>query len=187
MIWRMLFALVSLTALGALLYLRQSDNDGVDSVALGDPLNAEPGFVAIHGNLVETGDNGHPLYRLDAVRMEQPTPQGMIYLTQPRLDYQPDPGNHWTLTALQGELPQDAHSADLTGDVHAEGRPTGSDGVMRIDTDVLHLDMPQQLATTQSTVRMNWAGRALRGRGMRFEIKRNYVELYADVHATLAH
>ena len=68
----------------------------------------------------------------------------MVYVTSPRLDYQPDPGNHWTLTALQGQLPQDARVADLTGNVHAEGRPTGSSDLMRIDTTLLHLDMPQQ-------------------------------------------
>ena len=153
MIWRILFALVSLTALGALLYLRQTDSEGVETVS-GEPLNAEPGYVATHGDLVETGDNGHPLFRLDAERMEQPTPQGTIYLTEPHLD--------------------------------AEGRPIGSDSLMRIDTDALHLDMPQQLATTQAKVRVNWAGTSLRGRGMRFEMKRNYVELYAEVHATLA-
>ena len=185
MIWRILFALVSLTTLGALLYLRQTVPDSADTL-VGEPMNSEPGYVATHAELIETGDNGHPLFRLDAERMEQPTPQGTIYLTEPHLDYQPEPGNHWTLTALQGELPQNASSAELTGNVHAEGRPTASDNLMRIDTDTLPLDMPQQLATTQAKVRVNWAGTNLRGRGMRFEMKRNYVELYADVHATLA-
>jgi LPS export ABC transporter protein LptC len=185
MIWRILFALISLTASGALLYLWQSDGE-VNETLTGEPLNTEPGYVAIHADLIETGDDGHALFRLDADRMEQPVPQGMIYLTEPRLDFQSEPGNHWTLTAFQGELPQAAQSADLTGSVHAEGRPTGSDQLMRIDTDVLHLDMPQQLATTQAKVRVNWAGRTLYGRGMRFEIKRDHVELYADVHAVLA-
>ena len=184
MIWRILSALVALTALGALLYLWQAGSD-LNEGLIGEPLNTEPGFVAIHGDLVETGDNGHPLFRLDADRIEQPTPRGLIYLSDPRLDFQSEPGNHWTLTAFQGELPQDAQSANLTGNVHAEGRPTGSDQLMRIDTDALHLDMPQQLATTQAKVRVNWAGRTLRGRGMRFDIKRDHVELYADVHAVL--
>ena len=185
MIWRILFALGSLTALGALLYLRQSDGNGGDS-AIGDTFNAESGFVATQGDLIETGDNGHPLYRLHATRIEQPTPQGTIYLTSPQLDYQPDPGNPWTLTAVRGELPQDASSADLSGTVHAEGRPVGSDSLMRIDTDTLHLDMTRQVANTDARVRVNWAGRSLRGRGMRFEIQRDYVVLFADVHAFLA-
>lgn len=185
MIWRILFALLSLTALGALLYLRQSDSTNDLSAAQGLP--AEPGYVAIRGDLVETGDDGHPLYRLDADRIEQPVPQGMIYLTSPRLDYQADPDHHWILTAEQGELPQNAQYADLSGAVHAQGRPGGSDALMRIDTDTLHLDMPQQIATTPSKVKVNWAANSLSGRGMRYEMKRNFLELQADVHGALGH
>jgi LPS export ABC transporter protein LptC len=185
MIWRVLFALISLTALGALLYLRQSDS--ASETSLTEALQNEPGYVALHGDLVETGENGHPLYRLDADRIEQPTPQGMIYLTAPRLDYQADPGNHWTLTAQQGQLPQDAQYSDLNGAVHAEGHPNGSDSLMRIDTDVLHLDMPEQIATTAAKVKVNWAGRSLSGRGMRYEMKRNHLELQSDVHGALGH
>jgi LPS export ABC transporter protein LptC len=183
MIWRVLFALVSLTALGALLYLHDSD-DGSALFVVGEPLNAEPGYVAIHGHLIETGDNGHPLYRLYADRIVQPTPQGTVYLTQPSIDYQLDPADHWTITALQGELPQDASTAELNGDVHAEGRPPGSDDLMRIDTDVLHLDMPRQLVTTAAKVRVNWKGSTLRGRGMRAELKDNRLQLFADVRGT---
>jgi LPS export ABC transporter protein LptC len=183
-ILRALFALLSLAALGALLYLRASDGDIGDLIA-GDPLNSEPGFTALHGRLIETGDNGHPLFRLDAEKIEQPVPQGIVYLTSPQLDYQPDRGNHWSLSALRGELPQDASTADLSGSVHAEGRPPGSDKLMHIDTDVLHLDMQTEIATTPAPVRVNWAARSLRGRGMRYEMQRNYVELHADVHAAL--
>jgi LPS export ABC transporter protein LptC len=182
-IWRILFALVSLTALGALLYLRESDDSSEPSAAINGP--AELGYVAIHGNLVETGDNGHPLYRLEAERIEQPTPQGMIYLTSPQLDYQPDPGSHWTLTALRGELPQDATFADMAGSVHVEGHPSGYDSLIRIDTDTLHLQMPQQIATTPAVVKFHSAGRSLSGRGMRYEMKRNFLELQTDVKGAL--
>src|SRR5580704_741649 len=111
MMWRLLFALLSVTALGALLYLRQSDNGAESGNAQSSP--TEPGYVAIHGDLVETGDNGHALYRLVADRIEQPSPQGMIFLTAPRLDYQTDSGDHWILTAQLGQLPQEADYADL--------------------------------------------------------------------------
>ncbi len=41
---------------------------------------------------------------------------------------------------------------------------------MRIATDQLHLDMQQQLATSPAKVRVDWAGNALRGRGMSADI-----------------
>ena len=186
MIHRILSALVALGALGALFYLQQSDS-GSGETAPGDVASTEPGYVATHAELIETGDDGHPLFRLDADRIEQPAPQGTIFLTAPKLDYQPEAGNHWRLTAQQGQLPQDARTAELTGAVSAEGRPSGSSELMHIATDQLHLDMKQQLATTPAKVRVDWAGNALRGRGMRADIKNDRLQLAGDVHGVLAH
>jgi LPS export ABC transporter protein LptC len=58
---------------------------------------------------------------------------------------------------------------------------------MRIATDQLHLDMKQQLATTSAVVRVDWAGNALRGRGMSADIKNDRLQLAGDVHGVLAH
>jgi LPS export ABC transporter protein LptC len=184
MILRLLFALISLAILSALLYFQQ-DSD-VTEVPSNETVNAAPGFIAIHAHMIETGVDGHALYRLDADRIEQPTPQGMIFLTAPKLDYQPEQGNPWTMTALHGQLPQAARSADLAGAVHAEGIPAGSNMPMRIDTEVLHVDMAQQLATTNAEVHVTWEGYRLRGRGMRADLKINRVQLEGDVHGALA-
>jgi LPS export ABC transporter protein LptC len=186
MILRLLFALCSVAILSALLYFQDADNGNGEGAANELP-SPDPGFAAVHGHLIETGEDGLPLYRLDAEYIEQPQPQGTIYLTNPKLDYQPAPGNHWTLTALRGQMPQDAHTADLTGDVHAQGLPNGSDSVMRIDTDQLQLDMTQQLATSSSTVRVDWGGNRLNGHGMRADLKNDTLQLAAKVHGVLLH
>ena len=185
MIHRILFAVVALGALGTLFYLQQSDSGGGEA-APGDVASTEPGYIATHAELIETGDDGHPLYRLDAERIEQPTPQGTIFLTAPKLDYQPEDGNHWTLSAQRGQLPQDAGTAELAGSVHADGRPSGSADVMHISTEQLHLDMKQKVATTAAKVRVDWAGNVLRGRGMRADIMNDRLQLAADVHGVLA-
>ena len=186
MILRLLFALCSVVVLAALLYLQDNDVGSIES-AIGEIPAAEAGFAAVHAQLVQTGEDGLALYRLDAERIDQPEPQGTVYLTDPKLDYQPDPGNHWTLTALHGEMPQDASTADLTGDVHAEGLPTGSDAVMHINTDQLHLDMTQQVATSASTVRVDWGGNRLNGHGMRADLKNDTLLLASKVHGVLLH
>jgi LPS export ABC transporter protein LptC len=186
MIARVLFALCSLAVLAALLYLQDADNGSGESSSADIPA-IEAGFAAVHAQLVQTGEDGLALYRLDAERIEQPRPQGTVYLTDPKLDYQPEPGNHWTLTALHGEMPQDASMADLAGDVHAEGVPNGSDAVMRIDTDQLHLDMTQQVATSASTVRVDWGGNRLNGRGMHADLKNDTLLLASKVHGVLLH
>jgi LPS export ABC transporter protein LptC len=186
MIVRILFAVLALGALGTLFYLQQSEGGGGEA-GPADVESTEPGYIATRAELIETGEDGKPLFRLHAERMEQPTPQGIIFLTAPTLDYQPEVGNHWTLTAERGQLPEDARTAELAGSVHAEGRPTGSNDLMRIATDQLHLDMQQQLATTSAKVRVDWAGNALRGRGMIADIKNDRLQLAGDVHGVLAH
>ena len=186
MIVRLLFALCSVAILSALLYFQDAENGNGEGAANELP-SPDPGFAAVHGHLIETGEDGLPLYRLDADHIEQPRPQGTIYLTSPKLDNQTAPGNHSTLTALYGQMPQDAHIADLTGDVHAQGLPTGSDSVMRIDTDQLQLDMTQQLATSSSTVRVDWGGNRLNGHGMRADLKNDTLQLDSKVHGVLLH
>lgn len=185
MILRTLFAVLALGALGTLFYLQQSESGAEQANA--DVESTEPGYIANGAELIETGEDGHALFRLDAERIEQPTPQGIIFLTAPKLDYQPEDGNHWTLTAERGTLPQDARTADLAGSVHAQGRPSGSDELMRIATDQLHLDMQQQLATSSAKVRVDWAGNALRGRGMSADIRNDRLQLTGDVHGVLSH
>ena len=185
MMLRMLFAVVALAALGTLFYLQQSDSGGTDTVAA-DVESTEPGYIANGADLIETDDDGHPQFRLHAERIEQPSPRGTIFLSAPKLDYQPEDGNHWTLTAQRGQMPQDASTAELAGSVHADGRPSGSPDVMHIITEQLHLDMKQKVATTPVKVRVDWAGNVLRGRGMRADIMNDRLQLAGDVHGVLA-
>jgi LPS export ABC transporter protein LptC len=186
LIYRVLFAVAALGALGTLFYLQQfAAGGGGDGVA--DVESTEPGYIANGAQLIETGPDGQPLFRLDAARIEQPSPQGIIVLTEPRLDYQPETGNHWTLVAQRGQLPQDARTAELAGSVHADGKPTGSNDVMHIVTEELHLDMNQQLATTPAKVRVDWAGNTLRGRGMSADIRNDRLQLAGDVRGVLEH
>jgi len=186
MIWRLLFALGSLAILGALLYFQDSDNDTGEGSATEQSASA-PGYVAIQAELIETGADGQPLYRLHATRIDQPQPQGIIYLSSPKLDYEPAGGNRWTLTAQSGEMPQDARTAELHGNVHAEGKPTGSNTPVRIDTEELHFDMAEQIATSPTTVLVNWGGYRLDGRGMRADLKNDRLQLAAQVRGVLVH
>ncbi|MGA2024816.1 MAG: LPS export ABC transporter periplasmic protein LptC [Steroidobacteraceae bacterium] len=186
MILRLLFALGSLAILGALLYFQDADNAAPEG-ASADVGAAAPGYSAVHAELIETGEDGRPLYRLNAERIEQPQPQGTVFLTDPKLDYEPEKGNPWTLTAQSGQMPQDAHTAELHGDVHAEGKPTGSGTVMRINTEDLHLDMTSQLATSPTTVRVDWGGYRLDGRGMRADLKNDRLQLASKVRGVLLH
>jgi LPS export ABC transporter protein LptC len=185
MMMRIFIAVLSFALLSVLLYVVQPGSGERESAASGAVV-AQPGFVALGAELIETGDDGRALFRLEADRIAQPTPQGLIFLTDPMLQYQPEGGNPWVVTATRGELPQTASSAELEGAVHAEGKPLGSNDVMRIDTEALHLDMASRLATSSEPVRINWADRLLRGRGMRADLLNGKLSLSADVSGVLA-
>jgi LPS export ABC transporter protein LptC len=187
MITRLVLAALMLGTLAALLYLKESDSGAAGEPAGADALLHEPGFAALHAELIETGEDGAELYRLTADRMEQPQPQGTIFLTAPQLDYQPAAGNHWRVRAQHGQLPQDAHSAELSGAVHAEGKPDGSDVPLRFDTEDLRLDMVANVATSDEDVSVDWDGNRLLGRGMTADLTHYQLQLQSDVHGALTH
>jgi len=187
MIARFVLAVLMLGTLAALLYFREADDGTAAEAAGADAAAAEPGFAASHTELIETGEDGEPLYRLNADQMEQPQPRGTIFLTAPQLDYQPEAGNHWHLRALHGQLPQDARTAELAGMVHGEGRPEGSDALLSFDTDEVQIDMLANVATSAGNVVVDWDGNRLLGRGMTADLNHYQLQLQADVHGALTH
>lgn len=186
MMLRVLFALTSVAVLAALLYLQEADL-GTPDTAWSELSAGEPGFSAVQAELIGIGDDGLPIYTLDADRIEQPHPKGLVYLTEPRLDYQLQGGNHWKVTAHQGQMPEDASSADLSGAVHAEGLPGKSHVLMRIDTEALHLDMQTQMATSMLLVHVSWGNDRLDGQGMRADLRNDTLTLDSKVHGVLFH
>ena len=184
MIGRILFLLFAVAVLTVLLYMQEpgSNNSAATPAQTSAP---EPGFVALSAQIIETGDNGQPLYTLDAQRIAQPVPDGTIYLTSPVLHYEPAGATAWVLTAQQGQLPQSAQNADLSGMVDARGTPQGSQRMIHFMTSTLHVDMQKQLATTPAMVRIDWGGSLLSGHGMHADLKSGEVELFHAVNGTI--
>src|SRR5579875_3750472 len=162
MIGRILFLLVAVAVLAVLLYLQEPEGGNPANTAAQNN-SSGPGFVALGAQIIETGDNGKPLYTLDAQRIAQPVPQGTIYLTSPVLHYEPPGANPWVLTAQQGQLPQSAQNADLSGMVNASGIPQGSQRTIRFRTSTLHVDMQRQLASTPAMVHIDWGDSVVSG------------------------
>jgi LPS export ABC transporter protein LptC len=187
MIARVVLAVLMLGILAALLYFKESDNDAASEAAGAEAAARQSGYAALHAELIETGADGEARYRLRADRMEQPQPQGTIFLTDPQLDYQPEAGNHWHLRGERGQLPQDARTAELSGMVHAEGRPQGSEALLRFDTEELQLDMAANVATADGNVVVDWDGSRLLGRGMTADLNGYRLRLQADVHGAITH
>jgi LPS export ABC transporter protein LptC len=187
MLLRVLFVLGAAAAVLLLvLYLWQQP--GVGGGDAGGPESAarEPGYTAVGAKLLEMGDNGQPLYRLDAERIEQPRPNADISVTEPRVFYDPAVGNPWKLRAARGVLPPDARSARLSGDVQVEGTPQGSRSPVMIRTEQLDLDISRQQATSGERVQIEWGGSRVSGRGLFADLKGSNLQLKSDVHGQSA-
>jgi LPS export ABC transporter protein LptC len=185
MLVRLLLVLGVVGAVALLLYLWQP---GASSSEIGNGETAarEPGYTAIGAQLLQMGDDGHPLYRLDAERIEQPRPNAAISVVEPRVVYDPAVGSPWTLRAASGVLTADARSAQLSGDVQVQGVPRGESAPVLIRTGLLDLDISHQQATTSERVQIDWGGNRITGRGLLADMKGNSLQLKSEVHGELA-
>ena len=186
MIGRLLVLLMAISVLAVLLYVQQRENSG-PAAAAAQTAASEPGSVALNAHIIQTGDDGQPLYTLDATRIAQPVANGEVYVTSPILHYTPPAANPWLITADHGQLPQNGHVADLAGHVNATGKPQGSQDVLHFNTTVLHVDMQTNIATTAAVVHSNWAGSLLKGTGMHANMKSGEVHLFKEVSGVVLH
>jgi lipopolysaccharide export system protein LptC len=186
LISRVLGIIGLLAALALLFYLLQVTGSRGGGETAATVENTEPGFAAIHAQLIQTGDDGQPLYQLTADRIDQriPGPQGDLVLTEPRLNYQPVGGNPWNASARHGTLPPGEQLARLNGDVLVSGKPQGSQSVLRIRTTQLDVDMKHEVATSAARVDVDWAGARLSGVGLYADLKSTHLRLQSSVHGS---
>ena len=141
----------------------------------------DPGYTATDAEIVQTGLDGQPLYRLQARRVEQSRAGTEIHVVEPRLTYQQGSGPEWSLRADTGVLPADADRADLAGSVYAVAtRPDTTP--LQIGTDHLGVDMDRQLVTTADPVRIVWGRDQVTAVGLRADLKADTLRLESRVH-----
>lgn len=144
----------------------------------------DPGYTATDAEIIQTGPDGQPLYRLQARRVEQSQAGTEIHVVEPRLTYQQGSGPEWSLRADTGVLPPDADRADLAGSVYAVAtRPDTAP--LEIRTDRLGVDMDRQLVTTADPVRIAWGRDQVTAVGLRADLKADTLRLESRVHGEI--
>jgi lipopolysaccharide export system protein LptC len=180
--WRHAAAAVLMAVAAGLLIWRGQDASAPAGAAAG--AIADPGYIATDAEIIQTGPDGQPLYRLQARRVEQSQAGTEIHVVEPRLTYQQGSGPEWSLRADTGVLPPDADRADLTGSVYAVA--TRPDAVpLEIRTDHLGIDMDRQLVTTSDPVRIAWGRDQVTAVGLRADLKADTLRLESRVHGEI--
>ncbi|HTP38032.1 MAG TPA: LPS export ABC transporter periplasmic protein LptC [Steroidobacteraceae bacterium] len=183
----LLLVLAILVAL--VLWLWQGGDSSQGPATVAAPVTAH-GYSATNAVLVQTDDQGQVEYHVTATRIDRATPDSDIALTQPTMDYvsreQDNSRGTWQISAQRGIIPAGTRQIDLTGNVVAHGQPVGQPGEIHLATQQLHVDLDQEVATSDAEVNLDWRGSQLRGRGMHATLNGEKLVMNSDVHGYLA-
>jgi LPS export ABC transporter protein LptC len=182
---RVIWLLVLLLAIGAGSWLMRGPTVGGTADARVDAATQDPGYVSVDASLVETGDDGQPLYRLQAARIEQQPPSADIVLVEPRVHYQPTEQPAWTMRAERGVLTSAQQRVDLTGSVEARGI-AGRQIPLIVRSEQLRVDMVQQTVDSEARVAIDWGRLRLTAQRLHMNVKDGTLRLESDGHGELA-
>jgi LPS export ABC transporter protein LptC len=116
------------------------------------------GYFLLGATLYGTNEAGQTVYRIRADRVEQVGESDDILLDEMRLEYNVEPGVLWSVSARRGATDGGRRVLDLLDGVRAVyAAESGTDQTI-FETNALHLDMNESVATTDQPVRV------LRGR-----------------------
>lgn len=150
--------------------------------ALADAARSDPGFEALGAEIVETGPDGSPRYRVRAAVISQDPASRNVLLQQVELRLAEADGAGWTVDARNGQLPADGKAIELSGDVRVQGRAAAGDEAMSIRSERLSYDFERQLARSDTDVTLTMGARALEARGFAADLKAGRVQLESKVH-----
>jgi LPS export ABC transporter protein LptC len=173
--------LILAVALVAALWRWQPAGEGPTTSA--GTAGAQPGYVATEAELVDTGEDGQPQFRLQANRISQQHPGAIVELDEPRIDYQGS--TRWQLAARNGTLPQDASSVQFSGDVRAVAE-RGHEPPLTIRTETLDIDLVARRAETTADVAIELGRSRLGATGLHADMKADALRLESGVHGEYA-
>ncbi len=145
--------------------------------------NAQPGYVAIGADLLDTGADGEPQFRLRAARIEQAAPNSEVVLTNP--EFQRQGASAWRLSAQSGVLPPASQRLQLTGNVLATGVLGGAP--ISMHSESLVVDLQQQQLDTPLAVNIVWGRNRLNATGVHADMKSDSLRLESHIHGEFKH
>jgi LPS export ABC transporter protein LptC len=181
-----LISLLVLLVLVAAIYLF-SRGPGVTSTQTTADQPAEaPGYAARNAEIIETGEDGRPMYTLVADLVRQHPNDNRVQLDAPRMTFLASDGNTWHVKARSGQIREDGANVQLFGDVHVNGRLPGAEAPAVIDTSILFFDTRNETVTTHAPVSIDWNGRKLSGTGLTAKLPDHQIKLESRIHGSFS-
>ena len=131
--------------------------------------------------IVTPGEDGNPLYRLEADAMSHAVDSELIEMDGVRLEYNHESPEPWVVTADHGEVRLDWETIELSGSVVITAS-TEDDVPARLDTDRLRVEAGTHRATTESPVTMVVGEDQVTAVGMVVDLMGGRVQLKSQVN-----
>ncbi len=179
-----LVTLLAVLALVAAIYFFSSSSGTTDAPKAAGQPSEETGYTARNAEVIETNDDGRPMYTLIADRVRQHPNDNRVQLDQPRMTYVASDGNTWHVKARAGQIRDDGVNVILFGDVHVNGQLPGAEAPAIIDTSILAFDTKKEVVTTHAPVSLDWNGRKLSGTGLIAKLPDQQVTLESRIHGS---
>lgn len=184
MIWR-IFVIAALVIVVAVSVFNKDRRPAPDQPeAPSEPL--QPGYFMTGARIVETGEDGLPVYSLDAQEIRQRPFDGGIELENLSMSYRPPGANDWTVTAARGFVPPASRVLNLSGDVRIVGQPGADSEPAVIRTERIMLNTESNIASTRDRVDIEWGSRRLSTMGLVADLKAEKLQLESAVHGRFA-
>lgn len=144
---------------------------------------APSGYYLRNATLLGTDKQGRVNYRIFAAELEQPSRNAALVLDQVRVEYDPQTGVRWHMTAEQGFAPSDQSYLDLRRGVRLVNDPRDGGTPVTIETESLRLEPDAYVASADGDVRMRRGRADIRSQGIKADLKQDYLEFESNVSA----
>jgi LPS export ABC transporter protein LptC len=182
--WRLLGVFVAVAIIGAMYYFGSGSGAPSAPAATGQPAE-EPGYAARNAEIVQTGDDGRPLYTLLADRVRQHANDNRIQVDAPRVTYIASDGVPWHARARSGLIRGNGEQIEMFGDVHLNGHTPDAEAPTVIDTSTLLFDTKKERVSTKAPLTLDWNGVKVAAVGVTVNLNDHHVKLESRVDGRL--
>lgn len=142
----------------------------------------QPGYSARNAELIETGADGRPLFRLDAEVIRQRSQDDSVDLDKVHMSYRGEKSSQWALTAEHGTVREGNEHIELEGNVRVVGVLPGTSDLATIRTEKLSFNTKSEVANTREPVTLAFGSREIHATGLVANLKDEHVQLESDIH-----
>jgi LPS export ABC transporter protein LptC len=143
--------------------------------------NDSSGYTARNVELVETGDDGLPRFRLQAAALKQVSAQDPLALQLPHISFSGTAGGRddrldLQLTASSGTLSPHYEDVEFIGDVRGQASSARTP-LLRLTSSQLLVETVAQVVSSNRVVDLDWSGIHLTASGIRIELRTGVVKI----------